>query len=74
MKDKTILEIANSKRIQDAFLKQLNASPDQRLKPRHFVVEYLVGHIKGIVKSYEIEQGVEIRRKELEDNMTDINI
>lgn len=74
MKDKTIVEIASSKRVQDAFTRQLNATPEQRLKPRQFVIEYLVEHIKGIVKSAEDQEALEVKRQELEASPIEITI
>lgn len=74
MKDKTIVEIASSKRVQDAFMRQLSATPEQRLKPRQFVIEYLVEHIKGIVKAAEDQETMEIKRKELEAKPIEIII
>lgn len=74
MKDKTILEIASSKRVQDAFLARLNPSPEQKLKPRQFVADYLVSHIKDIVNAHETDEALKVKRRELESNQLEIII
>lgn len=56
MKDKTLKQISQNERIQQAFLHNFNASDEEREHPVQFVVDKLRDFINDQVEGYEIQQ------------------
>lgn len=74
MKDKTLKEIAQNKRIQEAFLFNFNATEEEKIRPIQFIVDKLRDFIKDQVEGYEIQQAKITAEKDYNSNKLDIVI
>lgn len=74
MKDKTLKEIAQEKRIQQAFLHNFEGTPEEKSKPVQFVLNKLKGFIMDQVEGYEISQAKLEAEKSYQLNKQDIQI
>lgn len=72
--DKTLKDIAENKRIREAFIARLNPTEEEKAHPRQFVVNKIQEHIKDIVLSYEEDKAAYEARKAIKLNRQELSI
>lgn len=55
----TLQEITETKRIQDAFISRLKATPEEKLNPKQFVAKKLKEYAKETTIAYEDDKAIE---------------
>jgi len=74
MQDKTIKQIAQSKRIQDAFFDEYSATEEEKAKPMVFVVSKIIGIVRAIVERYEEKMAAAEAVKKYQETKVDISL
>lgn len=58
-----IQELADTKRIQDAFIARFNATEEEKLNPKQFTIKCIKHWVKELTESYENNKAIQEARE-----------